>query len=120
MRDPPTTPSARPTSTASARAALGLVRHGAGRSLVVEERYPPEAQLVACPAPLLVQALLQLLVAARPGEAGLTLEVSRGTIEVSPGAGTSVATLVAARIAADHGGSLDVGEAALTLHLPPA
>jgi signal transduction histidine kinase len=118
---------ARPTASATARAdlaaaaqaALGLVRHGIGKLLEIDERYPAEPQLVACPEPLLKQAVLHLLLAARAGAAKLTLEVSRGTLTVSPGAHESLGTLAAARIAADHGGTVELGDAALTLRLPP-
>jgi signal transduction histidine kinase len=100
------------------QAALGLVRHGIGKLLEVDERYPAEPQLVACPEPLLRQAALHLLLAARAGTEKLTLEVSGGALTISPGARESLGTLTAARIAADHGGTVEVGDAALTLRLP--
>ncbi len=117
---------ARPTASeapradlaAATRAALGLARHGIGKLLEIDERYPAEPQLVACPEPLLRQAVLHLLLAARAGAGKLTLEVSGGVLTVSPGAHESLGTLAAARIAADHGGAVDVGDAALTLRLP--
>jgi len=112
--------SARGDLTAAAGAALRLVRHGVGKSLEVEERYPAEPELVACPEPLLVQAVLHLLLEARAGAAKLTLEVSPGTLTVTPGGLDSLGTLVAARIATDHGGTIDVSDAAFTLRLPPA
>src|SRR3979490_1094065 len=65
------------------RSALQLLRHGRGRSLAVEERYPSEAVFVPCPPGPLVQAVLQLLLAAR-GTRGLVLEVSGPTLQVSP------------------------------------
>src|SRR5258706_11847520 len=43
------------------RSALQLLRHGVGRTVVVEERYPAEPVRVPCPAGPLVQAVLQLL-----------------------------------------------------------
>jgi len=103
---------------AAAQAALGLVRHGIGKLLEVDERYPAEPQLVACPEPLLRQAVLHLLLEARAGAEKLTLEVSGGALTVSPGAHESLGTLAAARIATDHGGTVDVGDAAITLRLP--
>ena len=42
-----------------------------------------------------------------------------GTLTVSPGASESLGTIAAARIAADHGGTVEVGDAAITLRLPP-
>lgn len=104
---------------ASARAALGLVRNGIGKTLAVEERYPDEPQLVLCTPALLVQAVLHLLLAARGDAAALTLEVKRGTVTVSPGVPESLGTLAAARIAADHGGTVELSDAAITLRLPP-
>jgi signal transduction histidine kinase len=109
---------ARADLTAAVQAALGLVRHGIGKLLEVEERYPAEPQLVACPEPLLRQAVLHLLLAARAGGEKLTLEVSSGALTVSPGGHESLSTLAAARIATDHGGSVEVGDAAITLRLP--
>lgn len=100
------------------QAALGLVRHGIGKLLEIDERYPAAPQLVACPEPLLRQAVLHLLLAARAGSEKLTLEVAGGALTVSPGAQESLGTLAAARIAADHGGTVEVGDAALTLRLP--
>src|SRR5260370_27559113 len=47
------------------RSALRLLRHGAGRAVVVEERYPAEPVQVPCPARPLVQAGLHGPLAAR-------------------------------------------------------
>ena len=62
--------------------------------------------------------MLHLLLAARADAEKLTLEVSGGTLTVSPGGHESLGTLAAARVAADHGGTVDVGDAAITLRLP--
>lgn len=115
---PPASEAARADLAAAVQAALELVRHGIGKLLEVDERYPAEPQLVACPEPLLRQAVLHLLLAARAGTEKLTLEVSGGALTVSPGAHESLGTLAAARIAADYGGTVEVGDAALTLRLP--
>jgi signal transduction histidine kinase len=106
----------------AARAALGLVRHGVGRLLSIDERYPSEPQAVACAEPLLVQAVLHLLLAARAGAGAekLTLDVTGATLTVSPGGSETLGTLAAARIAADHGGRVDLSDAAITLRLRPA
>jgi len=105
----------------AARAALGLVRHGAGKLLSIDERYPSEPQVVACAEPLLVQAVLHLLLAACAGARAekLTLEVTGATVTVSPGGSETFGTLAAARIAADHGGTVDLSDDAITLRLPP-
>ncbi|MEP6811903.1 MAG: hypothetical protein ABI990_02820, partial [Actinomycetota bacterium] len=84
------------------------------------ERYPSEPQLVACAEPLLVEAVLHLLLAARAGAEKLTLEVTTATLTVSPGGHETLGTLAAARIATDHGGTVDLSDAAITLRLPPA
>lgn len=99
------------------RSALRLLRHGDGRSVVVEERYPVEAVIVPCPAGPLVQAVLQLLLAAR-GTPGLTVEVSGASLRISPAPAESVGTLVAERIVTDHGGRLERRDGSLTLRWP--
>jgi signal transduction histidine kinase len=106
--------------TAAVRAALRLVRHGAGKRLEIAERYPPVPQLVACPEALLLQAVLHLLLAARTDAERLTLEVSAGTLTVSPGGQDSLGTVAAARIVADHGGTVELKDDLITLRLPPA
>jgi signal transduction histidine kinase len=99
------------------RSALQLLRHGVGRSLAVEERYPSEPVIVPCPAGALVQAVLQLLLGAR-GTRGLVVEVSGTTLRISPAPAESVGTLVAERIVTDHGGRLERDESSLTLRWP--
>ena len=96
------------------RSALRLLRHGESRAVVVEERYPAEPVRVPCPAGPLVQAVLQLLLAAR-GLSGLAVEVTGGALRLSPAPAESVGTLVAGRIVADHGGRVERTADALTL-----
>ena len=115
---PPESGDSRADLGVAAAGALGLVRHGTGKLLEIEERFPAEPQLAACPEPLVTQAVLQLLLAARAGAAKLTVAVSAGTITITPGGLESLGTLVAARIAADHGGTLEHSEDAFTLRLP--
>jgi signal transduction histidine kinase len=118
---------ARPAPAAPARAelataatsALGLVRHGAGKALEVEERYG-EAEAVACPEPLLVEAVLHLLLAARAGGGPLELDVEGRTLRVAPAGPESLGELAARRIAAGQGGSLTRNGGAFVLTLPPA
>lgn len=105
---------------AAARTALGLVRHGRGRSLEVEERLPAEPRLVACPEPALEQAALHLLLAARDAGGTVSVEVRAGGLRVAPAGAESVGVLVAARIAADHGGALEADGDGRLLRLPPA
>ena len=104
---------------AATRAALALVRHGAGRTLAVDERYPRGRCLVRCPAPLVTQAALHLLLAARGAEAPVSVEVAEGTLAVRPVCGPSLGLVAAARIAADHDGRLELDGGAAALHLPP-
>lgn len=96
------------------RSALQLLRHGTGRALVVEERYPAEPVIVPCAPGALVQAVLQLLLAAR-GARGLVVEVSGPMLQISPAPPESVGTLVAERIVTDNGGRLDRTASSITL-----
>jgi signal transduction histidine kinase len=100
------------------RSALQLLRHGTGRALAVEERYPPEPVIVPCPPGVLVQAVLQLLLAARAARGDLVVEVSGPTLRISPAPAESVGTLVAERIVTDNGGRLDRDETSVTLRWP--
>jgi signal transduction histidine kinase len=99
------------------RRALRLLRHGEGRSLVVEERYPTEPVIVPCPPGVLMQAVLQLLLAAR-GTHGLVVQVSGAALSISPPPAESVGTLVAERIVTDHAGFVERDGSSLTLRWP--
>jgi signal transduction histidine kinase len=99
------------------RSALRLLRHGESRAVVVEERYPAEPIRVPCPAGPLVQAVLQLLLAAR-GLSGLAVEVTGTALRLSPAPAESLGTLVAGRIVADHGGRVERTADSLTLRWP--
>jgi len=97
-----------------AREALVLLRHGTGRPLEVDERYPDEPAIVPCPPDALVQAVLHLLLAV--GEAGrLEVEVGPASVRISPSPPESLGVLVAGRIVADHGGSVERTASSLTL-----
>ena len=94
------------------REALVLLRHGTGRLL--DERYPDEPAIVPCPPDALVQAVLHLLLAV--GEAGrLEVEVGPASVRISPSPPESLGVLVAGRIVADHGGSVERTASSLTL-----
>jgi signal transduction histidine kinase len=103
---------------AAARRALAFVRKGAGKTLEVDERYPEEPQLVACPEPLAVQAALHVLLAARAAGPAIAIAVADGALRVAPAGPESLGLVAAARIAADHAGSLERSGDALTLRLP--
>jgi hypothetical protein len=83
-----------------------LLRHGAGKMLTIDETYPPAPVVVPCPPALLVQAALQLLLAAR-GAGSLAVAVADRTLSVSPAPADSLATRIAERIITDHGGTLE-------------
>jgi signal transduction histidine kinase len=104
----------------AARSAVVLVRHGVGRSLAIAERYDGGSRLVSCPESLLVLAVLQVLLGARAAGGRLTLEVDRATIRIVPAGPETLGTLVAARIASDHGGALSRDPAGTTLRFAPA
>jgi len=101
----------------AARQALELLRHGVGRSLVVDERYSPEPATVPCPPSALAQAVLHLLLAARE-TARVEIEVDNRSLRISPSPVESLGVLVAARIAVDHGGTVERAESSLTLRWP--
>lgn len=101
----------------AARQALELLRHGVGRSLVVDERYPDRPAIVPCPPGALAQAVLHLLLAAR-GTGRIEIEVDDGSLRISPSPVESLGVLVATRIAVDHGGTVERAEGSLTLHWP--
>jgi signal transduction histidine kinase len=97
------------------RQAIALLRHGVGRTLEIDERYETDEATVPCPRGLLVQAVLQLLVAAR--ETGrLAVAVGDGLLELSPPPAESLGTLVALRIAVDHGAATERTAGSLRLH----
>ena len=101
----------------AARQALELLRHGVGRSLLVDERYPPGPAIVPCPPSALAQAVLHLLLAAR--ETGrIEIEVDKGSLRISPSPVESLGVLVATRIAVDHGGTVERTEGSVTLRWP--
>jgi signal transduction histidine kinase len=96
------------------RQAIELLRHGVGRSLQIAERYGDETAVVPCPHALLVQAVLQVLIASR--EAGrIEVEVGERRLRVSPPPEESLGVLVALRIALDHGAAVERAEGSLTL-----
>jgi two-component system, NtrC family, sensor kinase len=88
----------------AARDAVALVRYGIGRLLPIEEHYPAEPVVVSCKPTALVQAVLQLLLAAR-GADRIVLEVSPGVVRVSPVPDSALGAIVAERIAVDNGGT---------------
>jgi signal transduction histidine kinase len=96
------------------RQALELLQHGVGRSLEIDARYAEEPAVVPCPRALLVQAVLQVLIASR--EAGrIEVEVGERWLRVSPPPEESLGALVALRIALDHGAAVERAEGSLTL-----
>jgi two-component system NtrC family sensor kinase len=90
----------------AARSAVALVRHGVGKSLEIDERYPEEASVVPCTPSELVQAVLHLLLAARPS-GRVELEIRDDTLRVSPVPAESLHAAIAARIATDRGATVE-------------
>ena len=105
---------------AAAARALGLVRHGIGKALEVGERYAEPVQPVACPESLLVELVLQLLLEARAAGGPIEIAVEGATLRISPAGPASLRQLVAARLAADHGGTLTREAGDFVLRLPAA
>jgi signal transduction histidine kinase len=96
------------------RQALELLQHGVGRTLEIDARYAEEPAVVPCPRALLVQAVLQVLIASR--ESGrIEVEVGERWLRVSPPPEESLGALVALRIALDHGAAVERAEGSLTL-----
>src|SRR6476659_4474302 len=60
---------------AATRAALALVRHGAGKSLAIDGQYDADELHVACDGDELVQAVLHLVLAARSQDAQIRVVV---------------------------------------------
>jgi signal transduction histidine kinase len=98
---------------AATEEAVSLYRHGRRKHLAVDIVSGPLA--VACPPSLLTQAVVHLLLAADPVE---QVELVDGALRVSPAREQSLDEVVAARIAADHGGSVERQDDALVLRLP--
>jgi signal transduction histidine kinase len=113
---------ARPADDGPARAALDdavrealvLLRHGTGRFLEVDERYPDEPAIVPCPPGALVQAVLHLLLAGGEAER-LEVEVGPRSLRISPSPPESLGVLVAGRIVVDHGGTIERTASSVTL-----
>ncbi len=104
----------------AAQRALTLVRHGVGKALEVDERYPAAPASVACPPRVVVQIVLQLLPDARSVSA-VAIEVSGNTLRVEPPSDDELSLTVARRLAVDHGGSVERvdGAAVVTLRASP-
>src|SRR4051794_3512439 len=86
---------------AATRAAISLVRHGIGKSLDLDARYEVSELRVACGGAELIQAVLQLLLAARAQDAPIRVVVADGALRVAPAATDGVDLVVARRIALD-------------------
>lgn len=105
---------------AAARSAIDVYVHGRRKLLQLRTRIPEAAVPVACPAGLLLQAVVHVLLAADAGATTLAVDVADGVLSVAPaGAEESLHTVATARIAADRGGMLERAGGALRLRLPP-
>jgi signal transduction histidine kinase len=90
----------------AARAAAGMLRYGTGRLEPPIERYPAEPVLVPVPSDALVQAITHVLLAARR-HGRVSIEVDGRELRVSPAPDDSLGVLVATRIIADYGGTVE-------------
>jgi signal transduction histidine kinase len=110
------------------RAALRLLRHGAGKYVELVEQYPDAQLLVACSPDALRNAVLQVVTSAREaaGERGRVDVVvaldppAAALLRVSPAGRDGLGLAVAARIATEHGGSFERGAEGMVLRLPGA
>jgi signal transduction histidine kinase len=99
------------------RDAVSLYRHGLRKVEPLAVDVPGEPVRVAVPPSLAGQAVVHLLLAA---DLAASVELADGVVRVAPVREPSLDELVAARIAADHGGSLTREGGAYALRLPPA
>jgi two-component system, NtrC family, sensor kinase len=110
------------------RAALQLLRHGVGRYVEVVEKYPDAQLFVACSPDAVRNAVLQVVTSAREaaGERGRVDVVvaldppAAALLRVSPAGRDGLGLVVAARIAAEHGGSFERGADGMVLRFPVA
>ena len=97
---------ARADLAAAARTAVALVRHGVGKALEIDERYPETPTLVACPPRTVALIVLLLLPDAREATR-LTVAVSDAELRIAPASDDELRLTVARRLAADHGGTVE-------------
>jgi hypothetical protein len=74
---------------------------------------------VACPAALVQQAAIHLLLAADAAD-HIDVELADAELRVSPAGAETLDEVIARRIAVDHGGGLERADATLRLQLQPA
>ena len=99
------------------RAAVALYCHGERPG--VATHYPDGPVRVACPPGLTMQAAIHLLLGAR-SDRELAVTVGDGALEVGPPGEESLDEVIARRIAADHGGSVQRSTTSFRLLLPSA
>jgi hypothetical protein len=85
----------------------------------VDAHIPEGEAPVACPAALVQQAAIHLLLAVTEAER-VSLELAEGELRVGPAGAETLDEVVARRIAVDHGGRLERDGATLRLSLPRA
>lgn len=99
------------------REALELYRHGERKQWTIDVALPGEPVRVAARPSLTLQAAVHLLLAADPVE---QIQVDGPELRIAPAREPSLDELVAGRIAADAGGTLERTDHALVLRLPRA
>ena len=108
----------RPTADLAAAARLAVALYAHGDHPPVDARIPDGEVAVACPAALVQQATIHMLLAVTPA-ARITLELERAELRVSPARGETLDELVTRRIAVDNGGGLERDGETLRLRFPP-
>ena len=109
----------RPTADLAAAARLAVALYAHGDHPPLDARIPDGEVAVACPAALVQQATIQVLLAVTPADR-VTVELAGPELRISPAGVETLDELVARRIAIDHGGGLERDGETLRLHFPPA
>lgn len=96
-----------PVLADAARAAVAYSMHGTRRSRRIDVQLADDGARVPCPRGLLVQAIMQLLIA---GDGDGRLSVSASTLRLAPAPPESVTTCVALRILRDSGADVSIAD----------
>ena len=109
----------RPTADLAAATRLAVTLYAHGDHPRVDAGIPDGEVAVACPAALVQQAVIHLLLAVTPADR-VSLELADTELRVAPAGAETLDEVIARRIAVDHGGRLERDDATLRLHLEPA
>jgi hypothetical protein len=109
----------RTTADLASATRLAVTLYAHGDHPRVDARIPDDAVAVACPAALVQQAVVHLLLAAAP-TGRISVELADAELRVAPAGSETLDEVIARRIAVDHGGRLEREDATFRLHLQPA